>query len=138
MRPRSEARRSAWRTIVLTAAVALSATLQASPARAQAQLPDDELASAADQQREGRPWRAEALLRRLAEGGNVLAMERLALMHWYGPRLYPGEPWDADLARLWFARAAAQGSEVGRYMVSVDRRKTPAAHAERANASAPR
>jgi TPR repeat protein len=81
-------------------------------------LPDDDaLDTALQHQEHGHPWQAEAVLRRLAESGNVTAMERLALMHWYGRTLYPGEAWSRELAGLWFARAAHRGSEVGRHMV---------------------
>ena len=41
-------------------------------------------------------------------------MERLALMHWYGTVLYPGEAWRREIALLWFARAAEHGSALRR------------------------
>lgn len=110
----------------------LAAMLALLPAtgHTQAQLPDDDaMDTAAELQLQGHPWRAEALLRRLAEAGHVLAMERLALLHWYGQRLYPGQPWDQDLARLWFARAAAQGSELGRHMLRLNKRQAASAPA---------
>ena len=46
-------------------------------------------------------------------------MERLALMHWYGPVLFPGGPWKREVAVLWFARAAEHGSEIGAHMWAV-------------------
>jgi hypothetical protein len=49
-------------------------------------------------------------------------MERLALMHWYGPVLFPGGPWKREVAVLWFARAAEHGSELGSHMLAVSQR----------------
>lgn len=102
------------------------ALLAASPAYASSlpeDLLDDALADAIEQQADGQVWRAEATLRRLAGAGNLLAMERLALLHWYGLLLYPDEPWSREEALLWFRRAAALGSELGRHMVAVAERK---------------
>lgn len=79
------------------------------------------LQAAVQQQLDGHAWAAQAQLRRLAEAGQVPAMERLALLHWYGAWLYPGEPWSRELAVQWFARAAVLGSELGRHMTAVAR-----------------
>lgn len=77
------------------------------------------LEAAIEEQVLGRPWQAQSLLRPLAEAGQVAAMERLALLHWYGPRLYPGEAWSRTLATQWFERAAERGSELSRHMLKV-------------------
>lgn len=114
--------RRRWSAALLTLGMALAWTTFAAAARAQGTdtLPDDEaLDRAAEAQQVGHAWQAEALLRRLAEAGNVTAMERLALLHWYGPRLHPAEPWSTDTARLWFVRAAARGSHLARHMLRV-------------------
>jgi len=66
----------------------------------------------------GQPGEAAALLRRLAEEGSVAAMERLALMHLYGPTLYPEVRWQAPLARHWLEQAAAGGSALAAHMLA--------------------
>lgn len=71
---------------------------------------------------QGHPAQAEALLLQLAQAGQVPAMERLALMHWYGPVLFPSGPWKREVAVLWFARAAEHGSAVGTHMLAVSQR----------------
>jgi len=87
------------------------------------ELPDDdrlESAQACDAPNQTRC--AEAVLRQLAEAGHVVAMERLALMHWYGRQAHPGEKWSRAFARQWFARAANKGSDLGRHMLRMARR----------------
>lgn len=119
MRPRSEQRRvvAAWATALVTACLAVGPAVAADG-------PSDErlLDQAVDEQADGRPQEAEATLRRLAERGNVTAMERLALLHWYGHWLYPGRTWSRAEAVTWFQRAAAQGSELGRHMAQAEQR----------------
>jgi TPR repeat protein len=100
--------------LVLLALVALTLGLAA---RAQSVVCDDPaMDEAIEHQQHGHPIQAEAVLRRLAEAGDVVAMERLALMHWYGEMLFGAGPWQRELARHWFARAAVQGSELGLHM----------------------
>lgn len=108
----------AWPAAALLAAALLAgpaATAQAEPCGAAGA----SLATAAEQQAEGRPWASEAMLQQLAEAGCVEAMERLALLHWYGPQLHPGHPWKRELALRWFLRAADHGSAVARHMLEV-------------------
>ena len=113
------------------AAVALAATsvaLAAAPAWGQPATADDTLlADALEHQVRGHPAQADAVLRQLAERGHVVAMERLALLHWYGDTLHAGTRWSRETARLWFARAAERGSELGRYMSAVIARPAVAA-----------
>ena len=84
-------------------------------------MPDDDLDDAQQLQQDGKAWQAEAILRQWAQAGHVVAMERLALMHWYGRVLYPGQAWSRELAVYWFAQAAARGSDLGRHMSQVAR-----------------
>lgn len=62
---------------------------------------------------------ALAEYRRAAEAGERSAQEIVGLMYLYGPRLY-GTAVDRDVAaaKLWLCRAAAQQSEVARYVVA--------------------
>ena len=100
--------------------LAVGAWLGLAQAQDTSRLPDDDvLELAVEQHTQGHPWQAEALLRGLAQAGNVVAMERLALMHWYGPVLYPQEAWSRTLATTWFERAAERGSVLGRHMAKV-------------------
>ena len=91
----------------------------------------DALEAAQSLAEEGHIVQAEALLRQLAFNGEVQAMERLAMLHWCGPILYPGGPWQAAVARQWFEQAAAQGSDIGQFMVAVTQR-TPGQRVVRA------
>lgn len=117
MRPRSE--RAAALVLALSALVA-------APAHADACAePPGALVLAAEQQAEGRPWTSAATLRLLSESGCVDAMERLALLHWYGPQLYPGHPWSREEALRWFVRAAERGSAVAQFMTQVARHTPP-------------
>lgn len=86
---------------------------------------------------QGKAWQSAPGLRAAAQSGCVLAMERLALLHWFGPALHPGNPWSREEALRWFVRADAAGSEVGRHMLAVARRTAPARPPRRA-ASQPR
>lgn len=112
--------------LVLTV-LALAASLVA-PGVARAQdglpgLPEDEgLDATIEHQLNGHPEQAERVLARLAEAGDVVAMERLALMHWYGSILYGRGPWQREVAAWWFERAAQRGSELGRHMRAVVQR----------------
>ena len=118
----------------MLASLACFAVLQQHPvpARADPTLPDDELLEQAiEHQFQGHAWQAEAVLRRLAEAGQVVAMERLALMHWYGTTLYPGEAWSRDLAAYWFAQAAERGSLLGQHMSRIAQRANARAQAGR-------
>ncbi len=104
------------------ATLALALALVAVP-NARADVPDDDALKAAQSlAEEGHILQAEVLLRQLAFNGEVQAMERLAMLHWSGPVLYPGGPWQAAVARQWFERAAAQGSDMGQFMVVVMQR----------------
>ncbi len=85
-------------------------------------LDDDALETVQSLAEEGHIVQAEALLRELAFDGHVQAMERLAMLHWYGPVLYPGGPWQVVVARQWFEQAAAQGSAIGQRMLVVMQR----------------
>ena len=106
--------------------LALLLACAAMPARADACAePPGALALAAEQQGDGRPWTSAATLRHLAEAGCVDAMERLALLHWYGPQLYPGYAWSREEALRWFVRAAERDSAVARFMVQVARHTPP-------------
>lgn len=130
------------RSAAAVAVAAMSVALAAAPAWGQPAPPataDDALLDdALEQQARGHPAQADALLRQLAERGHVAAMERLALLHWYGDTLHPGTRWSRETARLWFARAAERGSELGRYMsgliarpaVAAQRRVPPTSAAE--------
>lgn len=63
---------------------------------------------------------ADALVCR-AEQGDVAAMERVGLMHWYGAALYATGAWNPELGRAWLERAAASGSVVARHMLTQPR-----------------
>ena len=119
-------RTSEWLRGLATLACALVLCSAQAQADAPALPDDDALDQAIQHQEHGHPWQAEIVLRRLAEAGNVVAMERLALMHWYGKLLYPGEGWNRDIATMWFARAAARGSDVGKHMAKVAQRDAAA------------
>lgn len=109
------------------AALALALAGASSPL--QAQTCDDAqpaLATAVEQQAQGRAWESSLTLLALAEAGCVDAMVRLALLHWYGPQLHPGASWSRELALHWFERAALRGSLVARHMVERTRRTPPA------------
>lgn len=128
--PEAHGRSPAWRRARRCLATLLLAGLSVASARAQPTLLSaDEAAldAALEHQARGHPAQAEAVLRQLAERGHATAMERLALLHWYGHTLYPGTQWSRDTARLWFARAAERGSELGRHMSSVIARPRTAA-----------
>lgn len=60
------------------------------------------LALMCDGQAEG----AESLMRRLAEAGDVDAMERLGAWHLWGPRLLGPGPWRRSVGQAWLERAA--------------------------------
>ena len=77
----------------------------------------DSLAAALEHHEQGHPQQAAQMLERLAAQGQVAAMERLALMHWYGGRLYGPGPWQRTEALRWFEVAAAQGSPMARHML---------------------
>lgn len=113
------------------AALAFALALVALP-NARAGVPDDDALEAAQSlAEEGHIVQAEGLLRQLAFNGKVQAMERLAMLHWCGPVLYPGGPWQTAVARQWFEQAAAQGSGMGQFMVVVMQR-TPGSRIGRA------
>lgn len=61
---------------------------------------------------------AAELLRPRAEAGDIVAQERLGLMHWFGTRLFGPGDWNRDEARQWFERAAQGGSEIARLMLN--------------------
>lgn len=86
-------------------------------------MPDDDFNEAQQLQQDGKAWHAQAILRQWAQAGYVVAMERLALMHWYGRILYPGQAWSRELAVHWFGQAAERGSELGRHMSLVARQQ---------------
>ena len=69
----------------------------------------------------GHPLKAVVVLERLAASGSVGAMERLALMHWYGKALFGPGPWNRQSAVQWFDKAAAAGSPMARHMAAVAR-----------------
>lgn len=113
MRPRSD-----WlHTLAALTLAGLMACVQAQDSKAQ----DAALEAAIELQAQGRAWQAQAQLLQMAEAGHLVAMERLALLHWYGPLFYPDQAWSRELASTWFERAAARGSDVGRHMVQVAR-----------------
>lgn len=111
-------RLSDWRHAI--ALVAMAGCWLAAPAHAQGE--GEALDDAQRHLEQGHPSRAAVVLLRLSHAGQVPAMERLALMHWYGPVLYPGEAWRREVALLWFARAAEQGSALGAHMLTVPQR----------------
>ena len=113
-------RRAEWPRALLASALVLALGLSGLAAPAQSL--SEGLEQAQRHTEQGHPGRAEALLLRLAQAGQVPAMERLALMHWYGPVLFPGGPWKREVAVLWFARAAEHGSELGSHMLAVSHR----------------
>jgi TPR repeat protein len=76
------------------------------------------LEAASDQAREGHAIQAARALQPLAARGHVQAMERLALMHWYGPALFGAGEWRRDEAMQWLRAAAARESELARYMLA--------------------
>jgi TPR repeat protein len=119
------------RCAAAVAAAAVSVALATAPAWGQPAPPaasdDTLLDDAMEHQARGHPAQADALLRQGAERGHVAAMERLALLHWYGDTLHPGTRWSRETARLWFARAAERGSELGRHMSDVIARPRAAA-----------
>lgn len=86
-------------------------------------IPEDQLLDQAIEHHEhGHPVQAAVVSERLALAGNVVAMERLALMHWYGKALYSDGPWNREHALYWFIRASELGSDVGRHMAQVAQR----------------
>ncbi len=111
--PRTRRPRALWVSPLLLVALWL-------PAAAGAQsvsLPADSLEAAIEHHEQGHPQQAAQMLERLAAQGQVAAMERLALMHWYGGRLYGPGPWQRTEAMRWFDAAAAQGSPMARHML---------------------
>lgn len=115
MRPRSDRR---WRMALGVLVLVMASHVCAAAADNE----DEALTEAQLLCEQGHIVQAEALLRRLALDGQVQAMERLAMLHWYGPALYPGGPWKPEVAHSWFERAAEQGSTVGGYMLVVVQR----------------
>lgn len=106
---------TAFKTLSMTLLGALMAATAA--AQTAAALPDDDaINEPTTQNQNGQKWAAEAQLRKAAEAGDVVAMERLALMHWYGEVLRPDQAWSRETARQWLARAAAQGSLLAQAM----------------------
>ena len=91
--------------------------LPAAPAAQTVSTTHDSLEAALERHEEGHPQQAAQMLERLAAQGQVAAMERLALMHWYGDRLYGTGPWQRTEAVRWFEVAAAQGSPMARHML---------------------
>lgn len=81
---------------------------------------DDALDAAAEAAAAGHASAAVQTLNGLAEAGNVAAMERLALMHRYGPALYPAERWQLAVAAHWLEQAAARDSELARFLLARD------------------
>lgn len=79
---------------------------------------DDALDAAAEAAAAGHANAAAQTLNVLAEAGNVAAMERLALLHRYGPALYPTERWQATVATHWLEQAAARDSGLARYLLA--------------------
>jgi TPR repeat protein len=114
-------RLSDWRRAVALGALAWCCLAVA----ARAQSDGEGLDEAQRHVEQGHPARAAVVLLRLSEAGQVPAMERLALMHWYGPVLYPGEAWEREIALLWFARATEHGSALGAHMMRVSQRAAP-------------
>ena len=95
----------------LAAALLLATLAGTASAQTAAALPDDDVLTApTTQNQNGQNWAAEAQLRKAAEAGDVVAMERLALMHWYGEVMRPDQAWSRETARQWLDRAAARGS----------------------------
>jgi TPR repeat protein len=113
-------RRSDWRRAI--ALVAMAGCWLAAPAQSQGEGEGEALDDAQRHVEQGHPSRAAVVLLRLSQAGQVPAMERLALLHWYGPVLFPGEAWRRETALLWFARAAEQGSALGAHMLTVPQR----------------
>lgn len=135
MRPLSDriAAAFAWLGAALSAAVVALALLMLSaslltpgPALAQAMAPampeDDALETAIEHQAMGHPEQAARVLASLAASGHVVAMERLALLHWYGAALYGSGPWRREVAAWWFERAEREGSVLGRHMRAIVQR----------------
>jgi len=91
--------------------------LPAAPAAQTVSTVHDSLEAAFEHHEQGHPQQAAQMLERLAAQGQVAAMERLALMHWYGGRLYSPGPWQRTEALRWFDAAAAQGSPMARHML---------------------
>jgi TPR repeat protein len=79
-----------------------------------------DLQAAGDAIEQGDYATAMELYRDAAAEGDMLAAEALGVMHWYGEALFgPTTPVNTAAALLWFTRAAAQGSEYGKYMITV-------------------
>lgn len=95
----------------------LGASAQAMPSAGD----DPGLDDALEHVEHGHPLKAAVVLERLAAGGSVGAMERLALMHWYGKTLFGPGPWNRPSAVQWFDKAAAAGSPMARHMAAVAR-----------------
>ena len=91
--------------------------LPVAPAAQTVSTAHDSLEAALEHHEQGHPQQAAQMLERLAVQGQVAAMERLALMHWYGGRLYGPGPWQRTEALRWFEVAAAQGSPMARHML---------------------
>jgi hypothetical protein len=81
---------------------------------------DDALHAAAEDAAAGQVSAAVQTLNGLAEAGNVAAMERLALMHLYGPALYPTERWQHTVAMHWLEQAAGRDSDLARFLLARD------------------
>ena len=112
---RFQALRSTGRTLA-AAALVLAAMTGAASAQSAALPDDDALNPPTTQNQNGQNWAAEAQLRKAAEAGDVVAMERLALMHWYGEVMRPDQAWSRETARQWLDRAAARGSVLAMQM----------------------
>jgi TPR repeat protein len=57
------------------------------------------------------------MMRRLADGGDVDAMEKLGLWHLYGSRLLGPGPWNRSEAVRWLTQAAEHGRPVAQYLL---------------------
>ncbi len=123
MPPSTPLPRTGWRACVRLAlacgALALGAAAIAAPqASAQRLTPEQELQLALEAQ-SARDYRTMlTMLRRSATAGDVQAQELLGLALLVGPTLYgPAVKANRCEAGLWLRKAAAQGSEVGRWQL---------------------
>lgn len=92
----------------------LIATACASALTQEAHAPTIE--QAMDDYKHARYAKAEEGLRAAAKRGDVRAQELLGFMYSFGPKVYPGIPYDRHAAAMWFERAARGGSASARYM----------------------